>query len=98
MATSTVDLLILWHMHQPSYVHPRTGRPVLPWVRLHGCSGYLDMARVLERHPGVRVTVNFVPSLLDQLDGAAQAARAPTSWRGSPSSPPTRSARTSAAW
>jgi alpha-amylase/alpha-mannosidase (GH57 family) len=55
-------------MHQPRYVHPVTGRPVLPWVRLHAAAGYLDMARALERHPGVRVTVNFVPSLLEQLE------------------------------
>jgi alpha-amylase/alpha-mannosidase (GH57 family) len=45
-----------------------TGRPVLPWVRLHAASGYLDMARALERRPGARVTVNFVPSLVDQID------------------------------
>ena len=64
----TVDVLILWHMHQPRYVHPATGVPALPWVRLHAASGYLDMARALERHPGVGVTVNFVPSLVDQIE------------------------------
>src|SRR5262249_43226603 len=62
------DLLILWHMHQPRYIHPVTGRPLLPWVRLHASSGYLDMARALERRPGVRVTVNFVPSLVEQIE------------------------------
>jgi alpha-amylase/alpha-mannosidase (GH57 family) len=55
-------------MHQPRYVHPMTGRPVLPWVRLHAAAGYLDMARALERRPGVRVTVNFVPSLVEQIE------------------------------
>ncbi len=55
-------------MHQPRYVHPATGVPALPWVRLHACSGYLDMARALEKRPGVRVTVNFVPSLIEQLE------------------------------
>ena len=62
------ELLLYWHMHQPSYVHPSTGRVVLPWVRLHACSGYLDMARALERHPSVRATVNFVPVLVDALE------------------------------
>jgi alpha-amylase/alpha-mannosidase (GH57 family) len=62
------DLLLLWHMHQPRYVHPITGKPLLPWVRLHAASGYLDMARALERRPGVRVTVNFVPSLVEQIE------------------------------
>lgn len=63
-----VDLLLLWHMHQPRYVDPTTGVPILPWVRVHACSGYLDMARMLERFPEVRVTVNFVPSLVEQID------------------------------
>ncbi len=65
--TRPSDIVFLWHMHQPRYVHPETGVPVLPWVRLHAASGYLDMARALERHPGVRATVNFVPSLVDQI-------------------------------
>jgi len=30
-----VDLVFLWHHHQPDYRHPRDGRSVLPWVRLH---------------------------------------------------------------
>ena len=62
------DVIFLWHMHQPRYVHPTSGRPLLPWVRLHACAGYLDMARALERRPGVRVTVNFVPSLVEQIE------------------------------
>jgi alpha-amylase/alpha-mannosidase (GH57 family) len=62
------DLVFLWHMHQPRYAHPVTGRIVVPWVRLHACSGYLDMARMFERHPEVRATVNFVPSLVEQID------------------------------
>jgi len=64
----TTDVLFLWHMHQPRYVHPISGRTLLPWVRLHSCAGYLDMARALERRPGVRVTVNFVPSLVEQIE------------------------------
>jgi alpha-amylase/alpha-mannosidase (GH57 family) len=63
-----IDLVFLWHMHQPRYAHPSTGRLVVPWVRLHACSGYLDMARMLERHPEVRATVNFVPSLIEQIE------------------------------
>ena len=62
-------------MHQPRYVHPLTGRTVLPWVRLHASSGYLDMARALERHPEARVTVNFVPSLVEQLEAVVAGAR-----------------------
>jgi alpha-amylase/alpha-mannosidase (GH57 family) len=64
-----VDLILLWHHHQPDYRSPRDGRAALPWVRLHASKDYLDMARHLERHPGVRATFNFVPSLIDQIEG-----------------------------
>jgi alpha-amylase/alpha-mannosidase (GH57 family) len=63
-----VDLILLWHHHQPDYRSAVDGRSALPWVRLHASKDYLDMARHLERHPGIRATFNFVPSLLDQLD------------------------------
>jgi alpha-amylase/alpha-mannosidase (GH57 family) len=63
-----VRLAILWHMHQPLYREPATGTYVLPWVRLHATRAYADMAWILERHPGIRVTVNFTPVLLDQLE------------------------------
>ena len=66
-----VRLAFLWHMHQPPYREPETGELVLPWVRLHATRAYHDMAWILERHPGVRCTVNFTPSLLEQLGGLA---------------------------
>ncbi|HYM80761.1 MAG TPA: glycoside hydrolase family 57 protein [Candidatus Limnocylindria bacterium] len=66
-----VDLVLIWHHHQPDYRDPRDRRSRLPWVRLHATKDYLDMALHLERHPSVRATFNFVPSLLDQLEGAA---------------------------
>lgn len=62
------DLALLWHMHQPDYRHPETGQFVLPWVLLHALKDYTDMAGHLERHPGVRCTVNFVPVLLEQIE------------------------------
>jgi alpha-amylase/alpha-mannosidase (GH57 family) len=62
-----VRLAILWHMHQPLYREPETGEYLLPWVRLHAIRAYYDMARMLERHEGVRCTVNFTPVLLEQL-------------------------------
>ena len=65
-----VELLFLWHHHQPDYRNPRTGVALLPWVRLHAVKDYLDMALHLERHPGVRATFNFVPALVDQLEDA----------------------------
>ncbi|MHC4914288.1 MAG: alpha-amylase/alpha-mannosidase [Planctomycetota bacterium] len=65
---STPALVLYWHFHQPNYVHPATGRATMPWVRLHGIKDYWGMAALLEEHPGVRCSFNFVPSLLDQLE------------------------------
>ncbi len=63
-----VDLVFLWHMHQPDYRDYSSGDFVLPWTYLHAIKDYTDMAYHLERHPNVRLVVNFVPVLLDQLD------------------------------
>lgn len=63
-----VDLVFLWHMHQPDYRDYSSGDFVLPWTYLHAIKDYTDMAYHLERHPKVRVIINFVPILLDQLE------------------------------
>ncbi len=57
----------LWHQHQPYYTNDLTGETILPWVRLHGIKDYIGMARLLERHPETRMTINYVPSLIKQL-------------------------------
>jgi len=69
---ASVDLVLIWHHHQPDYRNPKGAEALLPWVRLHATKDYLDMARRLERHPAVRSAFNFVPSLLDQIDDAAR--------------------------
>jgi alpha-amylase/alpha-mannosidase (GH57 family) len=68
------NVVFLLHMHQPEYVDPRTGRALLPWVRLHGARGYLDVARLLDEYPAIRLTVNFVPSLVAQLQAVVDGA------------------------
>ncbi len=67
-----IDLVFLWHMHQPDYRDHATGDFLLPWVYLHAIKDYTDMAYHLEQHPQVRAVVNFVPVLLDQLEDYAQ--------------------------
>jgi len=66
--TKAVDLVFLWHMHQPDYRDYASGDFVLPWTYLHAIKDYSDMAYHFERHPKVRAVVNFVPILLDQLE------------------------------
>ena len=62
-----LSVAFLWHLHQPQYrLRGETVCP-LPWVRLHGIRAYYDMVRVLEEFPDIRVTVNLVPCLLEQI-------------------------------
>ncbi len=61
-------LNMYWHMHQPDYRDTITGQYVLPWTYLHAMKDYTDMAYHLEANPKARVTFNFVPVLLDQLE------------------------------
>lgn len=74
MPARPLAVALVWHMHQPWYRDDVAGQFVLPWVRRRAAKDYLHMLQVLERHPGIRVTINMVPSLLAQLqlycDGA----------------------------
>ena len=63
-----LNLVLLWHMHQPDYRDYVTGESALPWVYLHAIKDYTDMAYHLETHPKIRAIINFVPVLLDQLE------------------------------
>ena len=63
-AAAAIYVSFLWHMHQPYYKDPSTGRYTLPWVRLHGTKDYLDMLEILKDFPAIRQTFNLVPSLV----------------------------------
>lgn len=64
-----LNLILCWHFHQPDY---RTGQGYfLPWTYLHALKDYSDMAAHLEAQPAMRAVVNFVPTLLEQLDDYA---------------------------
>ena len=63
-----VNLVVLWHMHQPQYRDPENGRYVLPWTRLHALKDYWGMVKTLEQFPGFHATCNVVPSLGMQLE------------------------------
>ncbi len=55
-------------MHQPDYRDIVTNEYVLPWTYLHAIKDYSDMVYHLEANPAARVSFNFVPILLDQLE------------------------------
>src|ERR1700738_2273380 len=63
-----VHLVLLWHMHQPQYRDPETGRYVLAWTRLHALKDYWGMVAMLKEFPKFHATFNVVPSLGMQLE------------------------------
>lgn len=64
-------LAIIYHMHQPYYKNLLTNETEFPWVRLHGIKDYLDMVAMLDKYPQIRLNINLVPSLIEQLDDYA---------------------------
>jgi len=62
-----LQVCILWHMHQPDYRDPISGQTLLPWTWLHGLKDYGEMLETIAE-TGARVTVNLVPTLLEQLE------------------------------
>ncbi|MEK9825283.1 MAG: glycoside hydrolase family 57 protein [Methylotenera sp.] len=69
MSTARPQLFLnlYWHMHQPDYRDLVSNEYVLPWTYLHAIKDYSDMAYHLEANSAARVTFNFVPILLEQL-------------------------------
>ena len=65
-----LHFVLCWHFHQPDYRTDR-GDYRLPWTYLHALKDYSDMAAHLEAVPNMRAVVNFVPSLVEQLDDYA---------------------------
>jgi alpha-amylase/alpha-mannosidase (GH57 family) len=62
-----MNVVLLWHMHQPYYVNPLTRKASMPWVRLHAAKGYLDMIDLVTANPKLRVNFNFTPVLVRQI-------------------------------
>ena len=70
---SVVRVAFVWHMHQPLYTDPLSGKVVLPWVRLHALKDYVGMVELLRETPEVHATFNLVPSLIDQIEAYVNA-------------------------
>lgn len=66
---SPINLIFLWHFHQPYYKDNFTQEILMPWTRLHATKDYYFMGAVLKNFPKIRATFNYSPSLLTQLDG-----------------------------
>jgi alpha-amylase/alpha-mannosidase (GH57 family) len=74
----SIQILFLWHQHQPFYKDLVSGQYRLPWVRMHALKDYYGMVKLLDEFPDVHQTFNLVPSLITQIqDYAYGAARDP---------------------
>ena len=78
-----LDLLFVWHFHQPHYALEGSDEARLPWVRLHATKSYYDMAWMLSRHPAIRSVANFSGVLLEQLAALEQGATDRWEWLSS---------------
>ncbi len=74
-ADPRLRVVLCWHMHQPHYLDHESGRYQLPWTYLHAIKDYVDMAAFIEANPAARAVVNFVPTLLEQIDDYASQVR-----------------------
>jgi len=67
-AEQPLNLVIIWHFHQPFYFDPSQGVYMLPWVRIHSVSNYYKMAQIVSNYSQIKVTFTFTGSLLMQLN------------------------------
>ena len=66
-----LNVIIVWHYHQPWYYGENDSYFILPWVRMHSVGNYYKMALILSKYPEVKATFTFSGSLLHQLLSAA---------------------------
>lgn len=62
-----LDVVIVWHMHQPYYKDPLKNEYAFPWTYLHAIKDYFDMPAIVEDTAGARAVFNLAPSLIEQL-------------------------------
>lgn len=65
LSGKNLSLAFYWHMHQP--VYELDGVFLMPWARLHAVKDYLDMVTILDKFPKLKLNINIVPALLDEL-------------------------------
>jgi alpha-amylase/alpha-mannosidase (GH57 family) len=73
--TDVLYVNLTWHQHQPLYYKDANGVYTRPWVRVHATKDYLDMAEKVADYEDLRVTFNYTPSLIRQLNDLANGAK-----------------------
>lgn len=62
-----LNVIIVWHNHQPFYKDPLTNEYILPWVRLHGAKDYYRMPYIVSQFPDLHITFDLSGSLISQI-------------------------------
>lgn len=64
-----LNIIIVWHYHQPYYRDPmKENFLLMPWVRLHSAKDYYRMAEIVSLYPDIHVTFDFSGSLMQQIE------------------------------
>ncbi|MHB1545998.1 MAG: hypothetical protein ACYCSB_09555 [bacterium] len=63
-----INVIFIWHFHQPYYKDDFSGEILMPWTRLHATKDYYFMGALLKKYPKIHATFNYSPSLLVQLE------------------------------
>lgn len=66
-----LSLAFIWHFHQPDYRAEQGGIRLMPWARLHAIKDYLDMLKIMDKFPQLKLNFSMDPSLLDTLEDYA---------------------------
>lgn len=65
--TKKLSVAFVWHMHQPVYKSEQNGIYLMPWVRLRAVKDYLDMLKIMDKFPSLKLNFNLVPLLVASI-------------------------------
>ncbi len=63
----SLNVIIMWHNHQPFYKNPVSNEYIFSWVRLHGIKNYYRMPYIVSKCPSIKVSFDLSGSLITQL-------------------------------
>jgi alpha-amylase/alpha-mannosidase (GH57 family) len=66
-SSKPLNVIIVFHNHQPFYKDPISNTYILPWVRLHAAKDYCRMPYIVSNFPDVKISFDLSGSLIDQL-------------------------------
>jgi len=62
-----LNVIVMFHNHQPFYKNPESNTYILPWVRLHGAKDYYRMPYIVSQYKDLHITFDLSGSLIDQI-------------------------------